>query len=93
MILTPIDTVKTTLQTQGKSGMRILRNRVRPAISSRINALTLVPGKNVRYWLFMVWRIRHRRRYIRWALSCQCCVHLNVPTTQRILVVRHTQFP
>ncbi|KAK7039418.1 mitochondrial carrier [Favolaschia claudopus] len=29
MILTPIDTVKTTLQTQGKSGMRILRNRVR----------------------------------------------------------------
>ncbi|KAF7305474.1 hypothetical protein HMN09_00800100 [Mycena chlorophos] len=29
MILTPIDTVKTTLQTQGKSGMRILRDRVR----------------------------------------------------------------
>ncbi|KAJ7860532.1 mitochondrial carrier domain-containing protein [Mycena leptocephala] len=29
MILTPIDTVKTTLQTQGKSGMRILRNRVK----------------------------------------------------------------
>jgi len=29
MILTPIDTVKTTLQTQGKSGMRILRTRVK----------------------------------------------------------------
>jgi hypothetical protein len=28
MILTPIDTVKTTLQAQGKSGLRILRNRV-----------------------------------------------------------------
>lgn len=28
MILTPIDTVKTTLQTQGKPGMRILRARV-----------------------------------------------------------------
>ncbi|KIM87902.1 hypothetical protein PILCRDRAFT_814599 [Piloderma croceum F 1598] len=29
MILTPIDTVKTTMQTQGKSGMRILRTRIR----------------------------------------------------------------
>ncbi|KAJ7074733.1 mitochondrial carrier domain-containing protein [Mycena amicta] len=29
MILTPIDTVKTTLQTQGKPGMRILRERVK----------------------------------------------------------------
>jgi hypothetical protein len=28
MILTPIDTVKTTLQTQGRSGMRILKTRV-----------------------------------------------------------------
>lgn len=28
MILTPIDTVKTTLQTQGKKGLRILRIRV-----------------------------------------------------------------
>jgi Mitochondrial carrier protein len=28
MTLTPVDTVKTTLQTQGKSGMRILRARV-----------------------------------------------------------------
>lgn len=28
MILTPVDTVKTTLQTQGKGGMRILRTRV-----------------------------------------------------------------
>ncbi|KAJ7472005.1 mitochondrial carrier domain-containing protein [Mycena latifolia] len=29
MILTPVDTVKTTLQTQGKSGMRILRTRIK----------------------------------------------------------------
>jgi hypothetical protein len=29
MTLTPIDTVKTTLQTQGKSGIQILRNRVK----------------------------------------------------------------
>lgn len=28
MILTPIDTVKTTMQTQGKQGLRILRSRV-----------------------------------------------------------------
>lgn len=28
MLLTPVDTVKTTLQTQGKNGMRILRERV-----------------------------------------------------------------
>ncbi|CAA7263764.1 unnamed protein product [Cyclocybe aegerita] len=29
MILTPIDTVKTTLQTQGKPGIRILRSRIK----------------------------------------------------------------
>lgn len=29
MILTPVDTVKTTLQTQGRSGMQILRARVK----------------------------------------------------------------
>lgn len=31
MILTPVDTVKTTLQTQGRKGMRILRERVSPS--------------------------------------------------------------
>lgn len=34
IILTPIDTVKTTLQTQGKPGIRILKDRVRPHILS-----------------------------------------------------------
>ena len=29
MILTPVDTVKTTLQAQGRDGMRVLRSRVR----------------------------------------------------------------
>lgn len=29
MVLTPIDTIKTTLQTQGRPGIKILRNRVR----------------------------------------------------------------
>jgi Mitochondrial carrier protein len=29
MVLTPVDTVKTTLQTQGSSGMAILRTRVK----------------------------------------------------------------
>ena len=29
MVLTPVDTIKTTLQTQGRSGMAILRARVR----------------------------------------------------------------
>lgn len=29
MILTPVDTVKTTMQTQGRDGMKILRARVR----------------------------------------------------------------
>ena len=35
MILTPIDTVKTTMQTQGRAGMAILRSRVRPPPSQR----------------------------------------------------------
>lgn len=29
MVLTPVDTVKTTMQTDGKDGLRILRQRVR----------------------------------------------------------------
>lgn len=29
LVLTPVDTVKTTMQTQGKDGMKILRARVR----------------------------------------------------------------
>jgi len=29
MILTPVDTIKTTMQTDGKDGLRILRNRIR----------------------------------------------------------------
>lgn len=29
MVLTPVDTLKTTLQAQGAGGMRILRRRVR----------------------------------------------------------------
>ncbi len=36
IILTPIDTVKTTMQTQGKPGMRILRARVSPHASGVI---------------------------------------------------------
>lgn len=36
MILTPIDTVKTTLQTQGKPGLRILKTRVLTFLRSLI---------------------------------------------------------
>lgn len=37
MILTPIDTVKTTLQTQGKRGWKVLRLRVRAKVSDYIS--------------------------------------------------------
>jgi hypothetical protein len=36
MILTPIDTIKTTLQTEGEPGRELLRERVRPAFGIRI---------------------------------------------------------
>ena len=39
MILTPIDTVKTTMQTDGKSGLSILRSRVCRFQISRLNSL------------------------------------------------------
>ena len=42
MLLTPVDTVKTTLQTQGKNGMRILRERVSLCFS-----LFRAPGTDV----------------------------------------------
>lgn len=71
MILTPIDTVKTTLQTQGKPGMQILRTRVRSSIRFGISSLNVRLGKNVRHWFALVWCICHRSRYIRRALSCK----------------------
>ncbi len=36
IILVPVDTVKTTLQTQGRRGWGILRNRVLAAVSDRM---------------------------------------------------------
>jgi len=50
IILTPIDTVKTTLQTEGKPGLKLLRNRVcRYSQNSDLSvhlALTLVPFRS-----------------------------------------------
>ncbi len=40
MMLTPVDTVKTTMQTDGKAGMVILRSRVRPLSSFVDSELT-----------------------------------------------------
>ena len=36
MILTPVDTVKTTMQTDGKAGLANLRSRVRPSFSRSV---------------------------------------------------------
>ena len=36
MILTPIDTVKTTMQTDGKAGLAILRSRVRALVRPQV---------------------------------------------------------
>ena len=43
MVLTPVDTVKTTLQTQGKRGWSILRKRVLTRVSDRIRVTFLTP--------------------------------------------------
>jgi len=43
MILTPIDTVKTTMQTQGSSGLAILRTRVRVFCSIYTAFLNISP--------------------------------------------------
>jgi hypothetical protein len=72
MILTPIDTVKTTLQTQGKPGMQILKTRVRLFLSVRAVLLTLyISGKDVWYRLLVVRRVRHRCCDFRWSLPRQ----------------------
>ena len=41
MILTPIDTVKTTMQTDGKAGLGILRSRVRRMLDTCLRASQL----------------------------------------------------
>lgn len=43
MVLTPVDTVKTTLQTQGKRGWSILRKRVPARVSDCIRVSFLMP--------------------------------------------------
>jgi hypothetical protein len=44
MILTPVDTVKTTMQTDGKRGLTILRHRARHFFATSIFLLTCATG-------------------------------------------------
>jgi hypothetical protein len=75
MILTPIDTLKTTLQTQGKPGVAILKTRVCQEFSYSCRVVT-----DARYNLdkevwrrdTMVWRHCHRCRHVRGPLSGEC---------------------
>lgn len=70
MILTPIDTVKTTMQTQGKSGLAILKARVcRLAIPSRNFSDSVSADQDVRYRNAVVWSLCHSCGDFRWKLS------------------------
>lgn len=70
MVLTPIDTIKTTLQTQGKPGVVILKARVRRLLCDSISFnLTINSGQAIWHWHPLVRRPCHRRSYICWTLS------------------------
>ena len=68
MVLTPIDTIKTTLQTQGKPGVVILKARVRGLLCGSDSFNLINSGQTIRHWHPLVRRPRHRRSDIRWAL-------------------------
>ncbi len=75
MILTPVDTLKTTLQAQGKRGWGILGRRVSAPISDRApsnrpNRLSYV-DQNLRSRYLVVWRMGNGRRDFRGPLPCK----------------------
>lgn len=55
IILTPIDTVKTTLQTEGKPGLRLLRNRVRRYLSIPLVVTKIGRLQMRRYGITSLW--------------------------------------
>lgn len=65
IVLTPIDTIKTTLQTQGKSGIKILKDRVgldAPPSLMRILIYIFLLDSEVWY-----------RNHVVWCLGYRCC--------------------
>jgi len=79
MILTPVDTVKTTLQTQGRSGMQILRARVKTLfvqisfVYAILIHLFATIDQDVWHRNSMVWRSCNCSRHLCWALPRQSC--------------------
>jgi hypothetical protein len=72
MILTPVDTLKTTLQAQGKRGWGILGRRVSaPIFTRRATALNADVDQNIRSRFLVVWRVGNGRRDFRWPLPCK----------------------
>lgn len=67
IILTPIDTVKTTLQTEGKPGLRLLRNRV----CCYFEDLCIFPDRDRNRWL-TVQEIRNNE-FVVWGPGDSCC--------------------
>jgi hypothetical protein len=68
MVLTPIDTIKTTLQTQGKQGVRILKNRVRtclPVEESAADIIIIITDRKIWHWDDVVWCYCHRSCHVR----------------------------
>jgi hypothetical protein len=75
MVLTPVDTLKTTLQAQGKRGWGILSRRVSTPVSNRVlnkrSNLSTVPDQDIRSWYAVVWRLGNGRCDFRGPLPCK----------------------
>lgn len=65
MILTPVDTVKTIMQTEGKAGLPILRARVSGGLSSLRADIELLLGQDLRYRYPLVRSCCNRSGYLR----------------------------
>ena len=55
IILTPIDTLKTTLQTEGKPGLKLLKNRVCRSFEASVSRLTLWHLQFRQYGITSLW--------------------------------------
>lgn len=70
MILTPVDTIKTTMQTDGQAGLKILRQRVSMfAFPSSCLWLSMMSGEKIWYWNIVVRRNCNGRGDVRGELS------------------------
>ncbi|KAL0948332.1 hypothetical protein HGRIS_010919 [Hohenbuehelia grisea] len=77
IILTPVDTLKTTLQTQGRVGVQILKDRVRADQFCLLQPPHAPVDQEIRHYYALVWSLGHSSCHLCRKLSLVCNVQLS----------------